>query len=70
MAFRPGTQSDTEDSSIEEVGSEVAVEVRLAVEDVEDRRIRALDVFFCRREYVFPGVVRRAAVGEEVRVRL
>lgn len=46
--------------------------------DTGSRRINALDVFFCRREYVLPpvvepgagGVLRRAAVGEGVRVRL
>lgn len=38
--------------------------------------MRALEVFFCRREYVFPGavvvagVLRRAAVGEGWRVNL
>lgn len=34
------------------------------------RRISPLEVFFCRREYVFVGVLRRAVVGEGVRVRL
>ena len=33
-------------------------------------RIRALDVFFCRSEYVFVGVLRSAAVGDECRVNL
>lgn len=35
-----------------------------------ERRIRALEVFFWRSEYVCDGVLRRAAVGEEVRVSL
>lgn len=48
--------------------------------DTGSRRINALDVFFWRREYVLPppevepgvllGVLRRAAVGEGVSVRL
>ena len=33
-------------------------------------RMRALDVFFWRRESVLLGVLRRAAVGEGWRVRL
>ena len=33
-------------------------------------RISALDVFFCRSEYVLSWVLRSAAVGEDVSVRL
>jgi len=34
------------------------------------RRMSALDVFFCRKEYVFPGVFRTAERSEDERVRL
>ena len=37
---------------------------------VGDRRMSALEVFFCRSEYVFPGVFRTAELSDEERLSL
>jgi hypothetical protein len=63
IALRPTGPDIDEDGSGEAVVSEDEA-------DVGDSRISALDVFFCRREYILSAVLRRAAVGEEVRVSL
>jgi hypothetical protein len=35
-----------------------------------DSKIKALEVFFCRREYVLSAVFKRAAVGDDSNVKL
>jgi len=59
MANRPGDD-----------GSMVVVGEDGGTGRVGARRKRELDVFFWRREYVFSGVFRSAAVSEASRVRL